>query len=80
MSEMDVDHLAYVTDRHYRRRIQDTLERVSRLLGRTTLKVLHEGDGICCQLEPWQVTSERISLALAHDGEAITWVFEETWP
>jgi len=78
MSELDVDHLAYVTDRHYRRRLHSTFARAGRLLGRiSTLTVRHEADEICCQLEPWPVTSERIVQVL---GEPVAWVFVEQHP
>ncbi len=79
MSELDVDHLAYVSDRHYRRRVHTSLRGTSD--GRlAAVNVQHEGDGICCLLEPWQVTAHRLMAALAEDGERPVWAFAEKRP
>jgi hypothetical protein len=79
MNELAVDHLAYVSDRHYRRRVHASLRRTS--AGRiAAVNVQHEGDNICCLLEPWQATARRLMVALAEDGERPIWAFAETHP
>jgi hypothetical protein len=79
VNELAIDHLAYVSDRHYRRQVHTSLRRTSE--GRlAAVNVQHEGDNICCRLEPWKVTARRLMLALAEDGEYPVWAFAEMRP
>jgi hypothetical protein len=68
VTHVELDHLAYITDRTYRRRIHLQLRRLAQRPGVFIEDVWHEPDNECCAVEPWSQTAERIVKALNMDG------------
>jgi len=69
-----LDHLAYLMNRKYRRRVHARLRRVMRdrrNQGINDMAVIHEADDLCCRHEPWPVTFTHLMNALAEDGERV---------
>ncbi len=66
---LEIDHLAYLTERRHRREVHASIRRVARKpAGAVRQEVIHEWDGRCCAAEPWPMTAIRIQKALADDG------------
>lgn len=73
MTQVSLDHLGYITNRQYRRRVHARLRRIMKsqrhALG--DMAVIHESDDLCCRHEPWPVTFSRLMSALSDDGEQV---------
>ena len=71
---MTIDHLAFLRDRRHRRLVVAAFRKVAQRRGGVFgVDVLHEHDGSCCRLEPWQATARRIAEALHADGLPALW-------
>ena len=66
--EMNLDHLDYLRDRPYRRRLHAQLRRLANAPGLNQLTVIHEPNDECCAIEPWPITFGRIIGATNADG------------
>ena len=66
--QFELDHLAYVTSRPYRRALNARIRRLAQVPAIDRITVVHEDDGRCCQLEPWPVTLGRLIGSLRDDG------------
>lgn len=65
---IELDHLAYITDRAYRRRFHLQVRALTKRPGPYLERVWHEPHDECCALEPWPQTFDRIIKALNMDG------------
>jgi len=73
---VEIDHLAYLSDRRHRREVHANLRRAARKPGGAVRQeVIHEWDGRCCAIESWPRTAIRIQRALGDDGVPACWVF-----
>ncbi len=69
---IELDHLRYIKDRGYRRRVQAQLRRLIAEQPRamSEMHVLHDGDR-CCRCEAWVITYASLLAALQADGERV---------
>jgi hypothetical protein len=75
MTELDIDHLAYIRERRYRRQTVAAFRRFANRKGEIAVfTVMHEHDDSCCQVEDWPTTAGRIADALEADGLAALWL------
>jgi hypothetical protein len=70
MTVLELDHLAYIKHRPYRRKAHAAFRRFVRENpgGLALWDVLHEANDSCCRREPWIVTRASLLQALADDG------------
>jgi hypothetical protein len=76
MTDLHLDHLRYLRNQPYRRRVHARLrrlvaERRGKVADPDVLHVLREVDDRCCRREPWALTYVLILQALAADGERV---------
>lgn len=76
VTRLELDHLRYLKNRVYRRRVRARLRRlIAEEKGRLSqMDVLHEADDRCCRREPWAVTYTSLLAELAADGERVVGV------
>ncbi len=73
MTHLSLDHLHYLRNQTYRRRLNARLRRlIAEEPGKVSrLTVVHEHDDRCCRREPWRDTYVRLIAALHDDGERV---------
>jgi hypothetical protein len=70
---IELDHLAYLSERRYRRQLRAAIRRLARRGRLLELTVLHEHDGSCCRRESIDATVGHLVEQLRLDGvEAFT--------
>lgn len=72
-SILEVDHLRYLGEVGYCRRVLTTMRRVGRRGRKAGILYIQHTDG-CCELESWLATAGRINDALAADGGNGSWI------
>ena len=73
MTDFTIDHLRYLRNQPYRRRVHARLRRlIAEGRGKVAgMDVLHEAGDRCCRREPWPLTFAALLQSLANDGERV---------